>query len=54
MPLSFTRLLLLKRIHACDQWYSSRVFTFLTGLLCKLGLNTEGSNVRRRVYGARV
>jgi hypothetical protein len=29
MPLSCTPLIRLKRCHACDQWHSSRVFTFL-------------------------
>jgi hypothetical protein len=28
--------------HACDQWHSSRKFTPLTGLHCKLRPNTEG------------
>jgi hypothetical protein len=29
LPLSFTPLLRLKHFHACDQWHSSRVATFL-------------------------
>jgi hypothetical protein len=29
--------------HACDQWHSSRKFTPLTGLHCKLRPNTEGT-----------
>jgi hypothetical protein len=28
--------------HACDQWHSSRVSTFLTSSRCKLHPNTEG------------
>jgi hypothetical protein len=28
---------------ACDQWHSSRVFTFLTSSHCKLHPNTEGT-----------
>jgi hypothetical protein len=34
----------LKLFHACDQWHSSRMFTFtpLTGSHCKLRPNTEG------------
>jgi hypothetical protein len=31
MALSFTPLLRLKLLHACDQWHSSRLFTPLTG-----------------------
>jgi hypothetical protein len=42
MPLSFTPLLRLMLLHACDQWHSSRVFTPLTGLHCKFRPNTEG------------
>jgi hypothetical protein len=29
MPLSFTHLFCLKLLHACDQWHSSQVVTFL-------------------------
>jgi hypothetical protein len=43
MPLSFTPLLRLKLLHACDQWHSSRVSTFLTGSHCKSRPITEGS-----------
>jgi beta-galactosidase len=42
MPLSFTPLLRLKLLQACDQWYSSRVATILTSSHCKLRPNTEG------------
>jgi hypothetical protein len=34
--LSFMPVLRLKLLRACDQWHSSRVFTFLTGSPCKL------------------
>jgi hypothetical protein len=43
MPLSFTPLLLLKLLHVCDQWHSSRVFTPRTGWHCKLRPTTEGA-----------
>jgi hypothetical protein len=33
----------LKRCHACDQWRSSRKFTFLTSSHCELRPNTEGT-----------
>jgi hypothetical protein len=33
----------LKLLHARDQWHSSRKFTRLTGLHCKLYPNTEGT-----------
>jgi hypothetical protein len=33
----------LKLLHACDQWHSSRKFTFLTSSHCELRPNTEGS-----------
>jgi hypothetical protein len=32
----------LKRVHACDQWHSSRVITHLTGWHCTFRPNTEG------------
>jgi hypothetical protein len=32
----------LKLLHACNQWHSSRVSTFLTSSPCKLCPNTEG------------
>jgi hypothetical protein len=35
-PLSFTPLLRVKLLQACDQWHSSRVSTFLTSSHCKL------------------
>ena len=47
MPLSFTPVLRLKLLHACDQWHSSRVFTPLTGPHCKLRPNTEGRRNRQ-------
>jgi hypothetical protein len=43
VPLSFSRFCSAKRCHACDQWYSSRVSTFLTSSHCKLRPNTEGT-----------
>jgi hypothetical protein len=42
MPLDPTHVRL-KLLHACDQWHSSRKFTPLTGLHCKLRPNTEGA-----------
>jgi hypothetical protein len=38
MPLSFTPLLRLKLLQACDQWHSSRASTFLP-----VHANTEGT-----------
>jgi hypothetical protein len=32
----------------CDQWHSSRVYTFLTGSHCKLRPHTEGTQVQTR------
>jgi hypothetical protein len=40
--LSFTPLLCLKLLQACDQCQSSRGIHFLTGAHCKLRPNTEG------------
>jgi hypothetical protein len=37
--------------HACDQWHSSRKFTPLTGLHCKLRPNTEGTPYHDAVRG---
>jgi hypothetical protein len=41
----------LKRFHACDQWHSSRKFTPLTGLHCKLRPNTEGRDMAHTQMG---
>jgi hypothetical protein len=52
VPLRFTPLLRLKkRCHACGQWRSSRVSTFLTGSHCKLRPNTEGLDTLADLLG---
>jgi hypothetical protein len=38
--------------HACDQWHSSRKYTPLTGLHCKLRPNTEGATPGASVFAA--
>jgi hypothetical protein len=43
IPLSFTPLLRLKRLHAYDQCHSSRMYAPLTSPHCKLRPNTEGT-----------
>jgi hypothetical protein len=40
MPLGFTPLFRLKRLHACDFWHSSRVFTPLTASHCVNSVQT--------------
>jgi hypothetical protein len=35
--------------HACDQWHSSRKFTFLTSSHCKLRANTEQASTAKPV-----
>jgi hypothetical protein len=37
--------------HTCDQWHSSRKFTFLTSCHCKLCPNTEGTKM---VFGGEI
>jgi hypothetical protein len=50
----------LKLLHACDQWHSSRVSTFLTSSHCNLRPNTEGQCTQagshyllQRIHGER-
>jgi hypothetical protein len=51
MPLDHTPARFLKLEHACDQWHSSRKFTPLTGVHCKLRPNTEGEQYQTLVKG---